>query len=86
MMLQQTQVDRVIPKWRTFLLAFPTWIDLADASTADVIRLWQGLGYNRRAVMLHRLAKAVIDLGGELPDDINAMKKQRLLAIACIIF
>lgn len=75
MMLQQTQVDRVIPKWRAFLLAFPTWADLAAASTADVLRLWQGLGYNRRAVMLHRLAKAVIDLGGELPNDIHAMKQ-----------
>ena len=74
-MLQQTQVDRVIPKWRAFLLAFPTWQDLAKASTADVIRLWQGLGYNRRAVMLHRLAKEVVDLGGELPNDIEAMKK-----------
>lgn len=74
-MLQQTQVDRVIPKWRAFLLAFPTWNDLAEASTADVIRLWQGLGYNRRAVMLHRLAQAVVDLGGELPNDIEAMKK-----------
>jgi len=74
-MLQQTQVDRVIPKWRAFLSAFPTWIDLAHASTADVIRLWKGLGYNRRAVMLHRLAKEVIELGGELPNDIEAMKK-----------
>ena len=74
-MLQQTQVDRVIPKWTAFLLAFPTWKDLAEASTADVLRLWQGLGYNRRAVMLHRLAKAVIDLGGELPKDIDAMKE-----------
>jgi len=74
-MLQQTQVDRVIPKWQAFLFAFPTWTDLAQASTADVLRMWQGLGYNRRAVMLHRLAKSVIDLGGELPDDIDAMKK-----------
>jgi A/G-specific adenine glycosylase len=74
-MLQQTQVDRVIPKWRAFLDAFPTWADLADAKTSDVLRLWKGLGYNRRAVMLHRLAKAVIDLGGELPNDIVAMKK-----------
>ncbi len=74
-MLQQTQVDRVIPKWRAFLLAFPTWAHLANASTADVIRMWQGLGYNRRAVMLHRLAKSVVDLGGELPNDIDAMKK-----------
>ena len=74
-MLQQTQVDRVIPKWRAFLDAFPTWVDLADAKTSDVLRLWKGLGYNRRAVMLHRLAKAVIDIGGELPNDITAMKK-----------
>ncbi len=74
-MLQQTQVDRVIPKWRAFLDAFPAWVDLANAKTSDVLRLWKGLGYNRRAVMLHRLAKAVVDLGGELPNDIAAMKK-----------
>lgn len=74
-MLQQTQVDRVIPKWTAFLLAFPTWGDLAEASTADVLRLWQGLGYNRRAVMLHRLAKAVLDLGGQIPSNIDEMKK-----------
>jgi A/G-specific adenine glycosylase len=74
-MLQQTQVDRVIPKWRAFLATFPTWNDLAKGKTSDVLRLWQGLGYNRRAVMLHRLAKAVIDRGGELPNDIEAMKK-----------
>lgn len=74
-MLQQTQVDRVIPKWTAFLLVFPTWKDLADASTADVLRLWQGLGYNRRAVMLHRLAKAVLDLGGQIPSNIDEMKE-----------
>ncbi len=74
-MLQQTQVDRVMPKWRAFLDAFPTWNDLAGAKTSDVLRLWKGLGYNRRAVMLHRLAKMVIALGGELPNDIAAMKK-----------
>ncbi len=74
-MLQQTQVDRVIPKWRAFLEAFPTWKDLAEAKTSDVLRLWKGLGYNRRAVMVHRLAKAVVDQDGELPNDIAAMKK-----------
>jgi A/G-specific adenine glycosylase len=74
-MLQQTQVDRVIPKWRAFLHAFPTWADLADAKTSDVLRLWKGLGYNRRAVMLHRLSQSVRELGGELPNDIAAMKK-----------
>ena len=74
-MLQQTQVDRVIPKWRAFLVAFPTWNDLASAKTSDVLRLWQGLGYNRRAVMLHRLAKDVVANGGELPREIEELKK-----------
>ena len=63
-MLQQTQVDRVIPKWRAFLKRFPTWKHLAGAKQADVIRDWHGLGYNRRAMNLHRLAKAVIERGG----------------------
>lgn len=67
-MLQQTQVDRVIPKWEAFLERFPTWNHLADASQADVIRMWHGLGYNRRAMNLHRLAKAVVERGG-LPTD-----------------
>ena len=57
-MLQQTQVDRVIPKYLAFLERFPTLQALADASTADVIREWQGLGYNRRAVNLGLLKKA----------------------------
>lgn len=74
-MLQQTQVDRVIPKWHAFLCAFPTWSALASARTSDVLRMWQGLGYNRRALMLHRLAKHVVAHGGELPRDIEAMKK-----------
>ena len=67
-MLQQTQVDRVIPKYRAFLDAFPTLQALADAQPAEVIRLWAGMGYNGRAVRLHRLAREVVDrLGGELP-------------------
>lgn len=80
-MLQQTQVDRVIPKWRNFLSVFPTWVDLANGKTSDVLRLWKGLGYNRRAIMLHRLAKSVVESGealgarGELPNDIEAMMK-----------
>lgn len=74
-MLQQTQVDRVIPKWRNFLAVFPTWSALAKGKASDVLRLWQGLGYNRRAIQLHRLAKAVIEQGGELPNDIEAMMK-----------
>lgn len=58
-MLQQTQVDRVIPKYRTFLKEFPTWAKLADAPLGEVLHQWQGLGYNRRAKMLHNCAKDI---------------------------
>src|SRR5688500_3749841 len=54
-MLQQTQVERVIPYWHAWLARFPTLRDLAVASRADVIRAWQGLGYNVRAVRLHEI-------------------------------
>ncbi len=69
-MLQQTQVDRVIPKYFAFLDFFPTFEALAAAPTADVIRAWSGLGYNRRAVNLQRTAQAVVDeYGGKMPSD-----------------
>lgn len=55
-MLQQTQVDRVIPKYKSFLKRFPTVQDLAKASLGEVIKEWQGLGYNRRAKLLHQCA------------------------------
>ena len=55
-MLQQTQVERVIPRYVAWLERWPTVDALADASPADVIREWQGLGYNRRALSLHRAA------------------------------
>ena len=58
-MLQQTQVERVIPRWLAWLERWPTPAALAAASPADVIREWQGLGYNRRAVSLHRAAQVV---------------------------
>jgi A/G-specific adenine glycosylase len=58
-MLQQTQVDRVIPKWHAFMSRFPTAAACADAPLADVLTLWQGLGYPRRAARLHELAAAV---------------------------
>ena len=60
-MLQQTQVDRVIPKYLAFLQRFPTVQDLANASAGEVIKMWSGLGYNRRAVKLHECAKAVVE-------------------------
>jgi A/G-specific adenine glycosylase len=75
-MLQQTQVDRVLPYYMRFLERFPTVEDLAAAPTSDVIRIWSGLGYNRRAVNLQRAARAVVDeLGGSFPDDPAELKK-----------
>lgn len=72
-MLQQTQVDRVVPKWRAFLDAFPTPADCADAALGDVLRLWQGLGYPRRARNLHTAAGAVAANGGTFPDSVEAL-------------
>jgi len=60
-MLQQTQVDRVLPKYKAFLKTFPTVQKLADASLGEVLIQWQGLGYNRRAKMLHNCAKEVVE-------------------------
>ncbi|HEY7792448.1 MAG TPA: A/G-specific adenine glycosylase [Gaiellaceae bacterium] len=68
-MLQQTQVERVIPRWHAWLERWPTPEALAAASPADVIREWQGLGYNRRAVSLHRAAAAIAELGW--PEDLT---------------
>ncbi len=59
-MLQQTQADRVVPKYKSFLKKFPTVKVLAGASLGSVIKEWQGLGYNRRAKMLHALSKAIV--------------------------
>lgn len=68
LMLQQTGVERVVPKWSAFMERFPTLAALAAASPADVIRMWQGLGYNRRAVNLHRLAGVVVnESDGRMP-------------------
>jgi A/G-specific adenine glycosylase len=75
-MLQQTQVDRVLPYYTRFLERFPTVEDLANAATSDVIRIWSGLGYNRRAVNLQRAARVVVDeFGGSFPDDPADLKK-----------
>ena len=69
-MLQQTQVDRVIPRWHRFLQRFPTVGACAAGPVADVIDEWAGLGYNRRAVNLHRMAVAVeADHAGVFPRD-----------------
>jgi A/G-specific adenine glycosylase len=62
-MLQQTQVERVIARYLAWLDRWPTVDALAAASAADVIRAWQGLGYNRRGLNLHRAAKLVAEKG-----------------------
>lgn len=68
LMLQQTQVDRVIPKFAAFIDRFPDERTLAEAPLADVLTLWSGLGYNRRAKFLHESAKRIsIEFGGEFP-------------------
>ena len=59
-MLQQTQVPRVIPKYEAFLQRFPTMKSLAAATSADVIREWKGLGYNRRALNLQRACRIIV--------------------------
>lgn len=67
-MLQQTQVDRVLPKYKVFLKQFPTIESLAESSLRDVLEMWSGLGYNRRARMLHECAKEVVArYNGKLP-------------------
>lgn len=69
-MLQQTQVDRVIPFFNTWMKEFPTFRALSQARQADVLRLWKGLGYNSRALRLHRLAQVVTEqYKGRLPSD-----------------
>jgi A/G-specific adenine glycosylase len=74
LMLQQTQVPRVVPKHRAFLERFPTAAACAAATTGAVVDAWAGLGYNRRAVNLHRCAVAVVERhGGDLPDDLDAL-------------
>lgn len=69
MMLQQTQTERVLPKYQVFLETFPTLHELADASLTDVLYLWKGLGYNRRALALKQIAvTACSEYDGRLPE------------------
>ncbi len=70
-MLQQTQVARVLPRYAAWLERWPTVESLAEAPLADVIVAWQGLGYNRRAVALHRAARKVAADGW--PDDLTEL-------------
>jgi A/G-specific adenine glycosylase len=70
-MLQQTQVERVVPRYLAWLERWPTVEALAAATAGDVIREWQGLGYNRRGLGLHRAAQQIADQGW--PDDLTEL-------------
>ncbi len=73
-MLQQTQVPRVVPRFAAFIDRFPTPAVCAAASVGDVVAAWAGLGYNRRAVNLHRCAVAAVEEhGGRIPDRLDAL-------------
>ncbi len=92
-MLQQTQVDRVLPKYQEFLDRFPTLAALAEAPTAEVIRAWAPLGYNMRAVRLQAIARQVMaEYGGKLPDNVEELGKLKGVgrytagAIACFAY
>ena len=75
LMLQQTQVARVVPKYAGFLDRFPTPAACAAATPAEVVRLWAGLGYNRRALNLHRAAQACVEHhAGQLPRTIDELR------------
>ncbi len=74
-MLQQTQVSRVVRKYKEFVRAFPNTKKLAEAKTGDVITVWKGLGYNRRALFLQRTAQAVrTEFGGRFPQTFEGLK------------
>jgi A/G-specific adenine glycosylase len=76
-MLQQTQVQRVIPKYQSFLSRFPSFAALASASLADVLQAWSGLGYNRRAKFLWQAAQAVM----QRPDRVLPDTREALMAL-----
>lgn len=92
-MLQQTQVERVLPKYREFLQRFPTLAALAAAPTAEAIKAWAGLGYNARAVRLREIAvQAVATYGGSLPNTLDGLLALKGIgrytagAVACFAF
>lgn len=73
-MLQQTQVARVVPKYEAFLAAFPTVEVLASAPLDRLLRVWSGLGYNRRAINLKRAAEMIVaEHGGRVPDTLEGL-------------
>ena len=75
-MLQQTQVSRVLKKYPEFIKAFPTFKTLADAKLSDVFFVWRGMGYNRRAKFMKQTAEIIIrNFNGTIPNDLNILTK-----------
>ncbi len=75
-MLQQTQVDRVIPKYEAFIKKFSNVNQLAKAPQSEVLSMWQGLGYNRRALFLKKTAEAVVkEFNGKFPKSVDELIK-----------
>lgn len=75
-MLQQTQTDRVIPKYEAFLKEFPTVQALSKATVAEVVRMWMGLGYYRRALNLHKAAQVVCaEHDGVFPETVDGLRE-----------
>jgi A/G-specific adenine glycosylase len=75
-MAQQTQISRVVEAWSRFLERFPTVATLAAATPADILRAWRGMGYDRRALNLHRAAQAIVaEHAGQLPRDLVALER-----------
>lgn len=75
LMAQQTQAARAAEAWTGWMARFPSVEALAEAPVADVLRAWAGLGYNRRAVHLHRAARAIVEQhGGQVPSDVAALE------------
>jgi A/G-specific adenine glycosylase len=93
MMLQQTQVERVLPKYREFLARFPTFAALAAEPVGEAIKAWAGLGYNQRAVRLHGIARQVVEeFDGQLPNMLEGLMALKGIgrytagAVACFAF
>ncbi len=86
-MLQQTQVDRVIPYYQRFMQSFPTWEALAKAEKRTMLQHWSGLGYNHRALRLQETAKQIL-VRGELPQQQEELRKLPGIGpyTACAVF
>ena len=75
LMLQQTQAARVVPKWEAFLARWPDPASCAADPAAEVVKAWSGLGYNRRALYLHRCAQVLVERhGGVMPEDLDELR------------